>query len=89
MNEIWRVLKPDGIVIIEIPTTDGPGAWQDPQHQSFWNRNSFMYHDVSNPHFIRFHKSLGLWGGFKIVSEKQWMAVDSVPKLKIVMSAVK
>jgi GT2 family glycosyltransferase len=44
MNEIWRVLKPDGIFESMTPSTDGRGAFQDPTHVSFWNRNSWEYY---------------------------------------------
>jgi len=47
MNEIWRVLKPRGIFESMTPSTDGRGAFQDPTHVSFWNRNSWDYY--SNP----------------------------------------
>ena len=44
MNEAFRVLEPGGRIEIEVPTTNGPGAFQDPTHVSFWNRNSFLYY---------------------------------------------
>jgi GT2 family glycosyltransferase len=44
MNDIWRVLKPDGIFESSTPSTDGRGAFQDPTHRSFWNRNSWLYY---------------------------------------------
>lgn len=44
MSEIWRLLKPDGILISITPSTDGRGAFQDPTHYSFWNENSFWYY---------------------------------------------
>lgn len=44
MSEIHRVLVPGGCAFIEVPSTDGRGAWQDPTHQSFWNENSFLYY---------------------------------------------
>ena len=44
MNELHRVLVPGGIAFIEVPSTDGRGAWQDPTHISFWNQNSFWYY---------------------------------------------
>jgi len=43
MKEIWRVLKPDGIAEIIVPSTDGRGAFQDASHKTFWNENSFGY----------------------------------------------
>jgi SAM-dependent methyltransferase len=43
MKEIHRVLAPGGWAFIEVPSTDGRGAFQDPTHVSFWNSNSFWY----------------------------------------------
>jgi len=33
-----------GWAFIEIPSTDGRGAFQDPTHVSYWNENSFLYY---------------------------------------------
>jgi SAM-dependent methyltransferase len=44
MEEIHRVLAPGGMLISETPSTDGRGAWQDPDVKSFWNENSFLYY---------------------------------------------
>jgi predicted SAM-dependent methyltransferase len=43
MSEIWRLLKPGGILRSSTPSTDGRGAFQDPTHYAFWNENSFKY----------------------------------------------
>jgi len=44
ITEIWRVLKPGGVFESSTPSTDGRGAFQDPTHLSFWNRNSWLYY---------------------------------------------
>jgi O-antigen biosynthesis protein len=44
MNEAHRVLAPGGFLLVEVPSTDGRGAFQDPTHVSFWNPNSFWYY---------------------------------------------
>lgn len=44
MKEIYRCLAPKGWALIEVPSTDGRGAYQDPTHVSFWNSNSFWYY---------------------------------------------
>lgn len=49
MYEIWRVLKPNGVVDIELPFFPTPQSVQDPTHYSFWHRNSFMYFEDKNP----------------------------------------
>jgi glycosyltransferase involved in cell wall biosynthesis len=43
MSEIYRVLSDKAWAFIEVPSTDGRGAFQDPRHKSFWNENSFWY----------------------------------------------
>ncbi len=52
MNEAFRVLAPGGWLLIEVPSTDGRGAFQDPTHVSFWNENSFWYY--TRKEFSRF-----------------------------------
>jgi len=47
MSEIHRVLVHGGWAFIEVPSTDGRGAFQDPTHVSFWNENSFLYYTDS------------------------------------------
>jgi len=44
MRELSRVLAPGGMAFIQVPSTDGRGAFQDPTHVSFWNQNSFYYY---------------------------------------------
>ena len=54
MREIHRVLAHGGWAMIEVPSTDGRGAWQDPTHVSFWNEHSFWYYTNSDKaQFIR------------------------------------
>ena len=43
VEEIYRVLKPGGKFEHFTPSTDGRGAFQDPDHKSFWNINSWLY----------------------------------------------
>ena len=44
MKELYRVLAPGGMAFIQVPSTDGRGAFQDPTHVSWWNENSFLYY---------------------------------------------
>lgn len=48
MRECYRVLKPGGWLMGQVPSTDGRGAFQDPTHVSFWNENSFLYYTHAN-----------------------------------------
>lgn len=47
MRELYRVLAPGGYALIQVPSTDGRGAFQDPTHCSFWNENSFLYYTTA------------------------------------------
>lgn len=54
MSEIYRVLADGGWAMIEVPSTDGRGAWMDPTHVSYWNENSFLYYtNQDQAQFIR------------------------------------
>ena len=58
MAEIYRVLADDGWVFIQVPSTDGRGAFQDPTHVSYWNENCFWYYTRKDKAmFIRNDKS--------------------------------
>jgi glycosyltransferase involved in cell wall biosynthesis len=54
MKEIHRVLAHGGWAFIEVPSTEGNGAWCDPTHVSFWNEDSFPYYTKqSKAQYIR------------------------------------
>jgi glycosyltransferase involved in cell wall biosynthesis len=88
MNEAWRVLQPGGKIEIAVPTTDGPGAFQDPTHQSFWNRRSFLYFESGNPYRERFAQSYAIVAAFRVVSDQIEMT-ENGPRLTIVLETVK
>jgi SAM-dependent methyltransferase len=89
MNEAWRVLRPGGAFEITVPTTDGRGAWQDPTHVSYWNRNSFFYFEAGNPHRERFGGHYGIQARFRTIEAREQMLPDQVAKLWIRLEAVK
>ena len=66
MNEIWRVCKPGAEVDIQVPSTDGRGAFQDPTHVSFWNINSFFYYCIDFPDYLTLSRRYGFRGSFKV-----------------------
>ena len=88
MNELWRVLKPGAKADIAVPTTDGPGAWQDPTHVSFWNRRSFLYYESGSPYQQLGARQYGIKASFRTVRENQILAFDG-PILSITLEAVK
>lgn len=67
LNECWRILRPGGVLEFEVPTTDGWGAWSDPQHVSFWNEDVLNYISAShNPLVYGYGKKSGLICNFDI-----------------------
>lgn len=45
MDEVWRILKPDGQFAIVVPHGASPGFMQDPTHASQLNERTFAYFD--------------------------------------------
>ncbi len=88
MNELWRVLAPGRIVEIAVPTTDGPGAFQDPTHVSFWNRRSFLYYEAGNIYRERFARAYGIQAAFRVLREHTTPTIDG-PRLEIHLQAIK
>jgi len=43
MDEIYRTLKPNGIIHIKVPPYDFEGAFSDPTHVRFFTPRSFKY----------------------------------------------
>jgi SAM-dependent methyltransferase len=88
MNELWRVLRPGSRADIAVPTTDGPGAFQDPTHVSFWNRRSFLYYEHGSPYRESNAKGYGIQASFRVVRERTDDTFDG-PVLAITLEAVK
>jgi glycosyltransferase involved in cell wall biosynthesis len=75
MREIHRVLAHGGWAFIEVPSTEGNGAWCDPTHVSFWNEDSFPYYTNKNKavfirnkdiRFMSLRLETNWWAGTKI-----------------------
>ena len=49
MNEIWRIMKPDGQLLISVPYYLSFGACQDPTHYPCPNEATFTYFDPKMP----------------------------------------
>ena len=89
MNEAYRVLRHGGMLRIVVPTTDGPGAWMDPTHCSYWHRNSMWYYTHGDAHRERFGKSYGIEARFSVKSENIVHGIAGIVHLHIDMEAVK
>ena len=61
LNEIWRILKPGGLVTIKLPHWRSDIAYQDPTHRWFFSLLSFEQFDLRTKrgkayaHYTKFH----------------------------------
>lgn len=89
MNEAYRVLKHGGLFKVIVPTIDGPGAFQDPTHVSYWHRNSFWYYTHGDAHRERFGKAYGVEARFVVRHESTARGIAGIVHLAIDLEAVK
>lgn len=53
-NEVYRILAPGGLVLMEVPSLNHPMAFADPTHKSFWSELNFLYFtNEKKANFIR------------------------------------
>jgi len=89
MNEIWRVLKPGGILEFEVPSMKGEGAVADPTHRSKWNKLSFQFY-VDD----QLRKTHSIYPKFKIIEleeyeNRKWDTVYVKGKLEAIKNITK
>jgi SAM-dependent methyltransferase len=68
MNEVWRIMKPEGQFAIVMPYAISPGMYQDPTHCNFCNETTWIYFDPLED------KTKG--GLYKIYRPKPWKIVQ-------------
>ena len=71
MNELWRIMKPEGVLMLAMPYPNSTGFWQDPTHIKSWNEATPCYFDPQ-------HGS-GLYGIYK---PKPWKVEANVWKVE-------
>jgi len=76
MNETWRVLQPNGLLHLIVPTTQGWGAFQDPTHISFWTPNDLKYYTQGVAERERFAAAYGVRASFLVESSRHYQAPD-------------
>jgi hypothetical protein len=91
MNEAWRSLRHGGLLLIEVPSTDGRGAFQDPTHCSWWNQNSASYYSGRRSKYVR---HAGYKGRFQVIRNVTYFPSDEhkregIPYCKIHLAAIK
>jgi SAM-dependent methyltransferase len=51
MNEVWRILKPEGEFMISAPYATSPGMYRDPTHINFINEETWCSFDNNDPFY--------------------------------------
>lgn len=90
MNEAWRVLAPGGWFMIDVPSSNGKGAFCDPTHVSFWNDLSFRYY--SDPEFARYIPAFrGRFQVLRVIEwfPNEWHKANNVPYVQAHLCALK
>ncbi len=88
MNEIYRVLKPNGLLDAVVPSTNGPGAWQDPDHKSFWNDGSWCYYCLDAGIDRGYQERLGITAQFRM-EHVETLTIHGIPYSAARLRAVK
>jgi SAM-dependent methyltransferase len=66
MNEIWRTLKPGGLLFSETPIYPYSPVYRDPTHINMMTEETFPIY-FSNP--VRFAKNYGFHGAFEVLHQ--------------------
>tara|TARA_Y100000361_G_scaffold85200_1_gene75642 strand:- start:1070 stop:1564 length:495 start_codon:yes stop_codon:yes gene_type:complete len=77
MKEIHRCLKPNGYALIQVPSTDGRAAFENPLYKSYWNINSFSYY--VNGALAEY---INLTATFNFIDVKEYYASEDCEKIK-------
>ena len=71
MDEVWRILKPDGQFISSFPYAGSPGYWQDPTHINPINHITLTYFDP-----LAKDPAGNLYNLYTIYRPKPWKILD-------------
>jgi SAM-dependent methyltransferase len=70
MDEIWRILKPDGFFVCKVCGDQNPNLWVDPTHKRGFNLRSMEFFDPTT--------ELGKQGNY--LTDKKWKIISSEKK---------
>ena len=67
MEELYRISKPGGIIIIKVPYFRSRYAFIDPTHKHYFTVDSFSYFDPNHVHHALYNYSESIFGMTKII----------------------
>lgn len=86
MNEMWRVLKPGGIMEHVVPQAGSQNDFGSPTHLSHWTQQQFEHFDVNSYRYEKDRDYEGFKGGFELVSSE---LAPNQQTFKVIYKAVK
>lgn len=73
LAECWRILEPDGELVMRLPAWDNPVSHRDPTHVRFFHEETFDYWDPGKP----LHRDYGHY----YFTKQCWWRVESVERV--------
>jgi predicted SAM-dependent methyltransferase len=92
INEIWRILKPGGLMEHRVPNAGSANDFGSPTHISHWSLQQFEHFNVDSYRYAKDARFEGIKGGFKSLTSEltNWNEKDNRHQsLHVVFSAVK
>lgn len=90
ISEFHRILADGGWALIDVPSTDGRGAWQDPTHVSFWNQNSFYYYTRKEQARYIYNEDIKFQEWYlDTIFPGNWWRENNIPVTRAYLSAIK
>jgi predicted SAM-dependent methyltransferase len=74
LDECWRILKPDGTLVLRLPAWDNPVSYRDPTHQRVYHNETFHYWDRR----MQLHKD---YGSFYFADSNRWWEIERVERI--------
>ena len=85
MNEAYRVLAPNGMLMILVPSALGEGGFCDPTHKSFWVPRSFRYY--TEPGMRQYLP--GCKCKFMVIKQESILMWEGLPYIRVDLLACK
>lgn len=72
LDECWRILQPDGLLVLRLPAWDHENSHIDPTHRRLFHEHTFDYWDRRTSYFDNYGKFY--------FPQNKWWTVESVER---------
>lgn len=69
LDECWRILKPDGLLVLRLPAWNHENSHIDPTHRRLFHPRTFEYWDKSKELFANY-------GAFTYAASDKWWTIE-------------